>query len=342
MSSRNVRISLCLIIHGRFPTENPYDLIKKLAQLADGGGFHSIWVEDHFDLPDAEIRACDGDPEIHQSVEAWTTLSSIAAWTQRIRIGTEITPIPLRHPAILAKTVTSVDILSRGRVNLGAGIGWNRHEFVSFGIPFHKYEDRFEQMNEAIDILKRLWTQPSVNYAGKYYALKKARLAPKPVQKPHPPIYFGGLSEHVLEAVAKDGNGWVHGTNVPPENIKRDCDRLRQIMREHRRSIEEIDVVAPFICHVARDREHARQSIERYIESGQLRDVKAGGLGKHFADGTRSYAIWGTPEDCIHKLEQYVSSTGVTHFILDVRPATISLETIQLLSDEVVPHFQKR
>jgi probable F420-dependent oxidoreductase len=340
--AETVRLSLCPVVHGKFPTENPYDLIKELVQLADRSGFYSIWIEDHFDLPDKEIRACEGDPMIHQSVEAWTTLSSIATWTQRIMMGTEVTPIPLRHPAILAKNVTTVDILSKGRVILGAGVGWNRSEFESFGIPFLKYEDRFEQMDEAIEIMKRLWTEPVVNYAGKHYKLKDARLAPKPVQKPHPPIWFGGFSDRLLEAVARHGNGWIHGTNVSPEKIKSDYDRLRQIAQKHGRNVDEIEVVAPFMCHVARDKEQARKSIERYVERGQLGDIKAGGLGKHFDEGTRLYSIWGTPNDCIEKIERYAAATGVRHFVLDIRPATIALETVQLLSDEVVPHFQRK
>ena len=197
-------------------------------------------------------------------------------------------------------------------------------------------------MDEGVEIVKRLWTEPSVNFTGNYYRIKNARLAPKPVQKPHPPIWFGGISEHVLEAVAKHGSGWIHGTNVSRETIKSDYERLRQIALQHQRNIDEIEVVAPFMCHLAKSKEQAHKSIERYIEAGQLGDIKEGGLGKHFDEGTRLYSIWGTPKDCIDKIEQYAALTGVRHFILDIRPATIALETIELLSDEVLPHFQKQ
>jgi alkanesulfonate monooxygenase SsuD/methylene tetrahydromethanopterin reductase-like flavin-dependent oxidoreductase (luciferase family) len=93
---------------------------------------------------------------------------------------------------------------------------------------------------------------------------------------------------------------------------------------------------------MVRDKEEARKSIQRYIERGQLGDIKAGGLGKHFDEGTRLYSIWGTPKDCIEKIERYAAATGVRHFILDLRPASIAVETVQLLSDEVVPHFQRK
>jgi len=336
MSAKKVRFGLCLPLHGRFPTDNPYDLIRELVQLADKSGFYSIWVEDHLDLPDNEIRGCDGDPGIHQPLEAWTTLSSIATWTEKVIVGTEVSPIPLRNPGILAKTVATVDVLSKGRVVLGAGAGWNRSEFESLGIPFDKYENRFEQMNEGIEIIKRLWTEPIVNYTGKYYRIGNARLSPKPIQKPHPPIWFGGFSDRLLEAVAKHGSGWIHGTNVAPEKMKTDRERLRQIAHKFRRNVDEIEVVAPFVSHVAKDREHARGSIERYIEQGQL----TGMLGRHFAEGTRLYAIWGTPKECVERVEQYVALTGVRHFILDLRPPMTALDSLQLLCDEVIPHFQ--
>jgi alkanesulfonate monooxygenase SsuD/methylene tetrahydromethanopterin reductase-like flavin-dependent oxidoreductase (luciferase family) len=96
------------------------------------------------------------------------------------------------------------------------------------------------------------------------------------------------------------------------------------------------------MCHLAKNKEKARKSIEQYVEKGQLGDIKIGALGKHFDEGTRLYSIWGTPKDCIEKIEQYAALTGVRHFIFDLRPPAIALETLQLLSDEVLPHFQKK
>jgi len=338
MLASEVRFGLCLPTHGRFPTENPYDLIRELVQLADKSGFYSVWVEDHLDLPNNEIRGCDGDPCIHQPLEAWTTLSSIATWTEKVIIGTEVSPIPLRHPAILAKTVATVDVLSKGRVVLGAGAGWNRTEFESFGIPFDKYENRFRQMNEGVEVIKRLWTEPIVNYSGEYYKIKNARLSPRPVQKPHPPVWFGGFSDRLLEAVVKHGSGWIHGANVSPKKIKSDYDRLRLIANKFGRNVNEIEVVAPFVSHVSKDIEHARRSIERYLEQGEL----TGMLGRHFAEATRLNGIWGTPTECVEKIGRYVALTGVRHFILDLRPAITAFNSLQLLCDEVIPHFQRK
>jgi len=136
----------------------------------------------------------------------------------------------------------------------------------------------------------------------------------------------------------KHGSEWIHGTNGSPEKIKSDCDRLRKIANKFGRNVDEIEVVAPFMSHVAKDREHARRSIERYIEQGQL----TGMLGRHFGEGTRLYAVWGTPKDCVERIERYVALTGVRHFILDLRPPITALDSLQLLCDEVIPNFQRK
>ena len=136
----------------------------------------------------------------------------------------------------------------------------------------------------------------------------------------------------------KHGSGWITGFNVSPEKIKSDYDRLRKIADKFGRNVDEIEAAAPFVSHVAKDREQARRSIERYIEQDQF----TGTLGRHFAEETRLYAIWGAPKECVKRIEQYVALTGVKHLILDLRPANTALESLRLLCDEVIPHFQRK
>lgn len=146
-----------------------------------------MWVEDHFRLPENEIVASEGTPMVDEPLEAWTTLAAIAVVTSRVRLGTEVTPMTIRHPGVLAKLAANVGILSKGRLIIGAGAGWNRTEFVSQGIEFEKREERFEKTREALEIVKLLWTSEGFDYSGRYYRLKDAYLAPKPVSRPHSP-----------------------------------------------------------------------------------------------------------------------------------------------------------
>jgi len=163
----------------------------------------TLWIEDHSQLPSNEIEASEGTPGIDEPLEAWTTLAALAVLTKRVKLGTEVTPMTLRHPALLAKMASNVDILSNGRVILGAGAGWNRPEFTTLGLAFEERGRRFAKMREAVEIVKLLWTSDGeVNYEGTYYHLNGAHLAPKPLSKPHPPIWFGGFSDMILDAIA--------------------------------------------------------------------------------------------------------------------------------------------
>ncbi len=190
---KRVRFGVCVPAHGGFPDSNKFDFLKKVLEVVDKAGFHSIWIEDHFRLPPNEIEASEGKAWIDQPLEAWTTLAAFSAWTKNVKLGTEVTPMTLRHPGILAKLTANLDIMSKGRLILGAGAGWKRTEFVTQGIPFEKADVRFEKMQEAVDIVKLLWTKDRVNYRGKFFEMNDAILAPKPLSKPHPPIWFGGF-----------------------------------------------------------------------------------------------------------------------------------------------------
>ncbi len=173
-----------------------YKTIEKIALEAEKIGYDSIWSSDHFFLDDkSEDRNC---------LEAWTLLSALAAVTKKIKIGTLVTCNSYRYPAVLAKMAATVDMISNGRLIFGFGAGWKEMEYNAYGIPFPSTLDRLYQMEEAIEIIKLLWTKPKVTYEGKYYQIKDAFAAPKPIQKPWPPIMIGGMGEKILlKMVAK-------------------------------------------------------------------------------------------------------------------------------------------
>jgi len=337
--SEDVQIGIRLPVYGMFPTDNPFDLIRDLVVTADRGGVDSIWVVDHFLMPDESIRAAGGEPARNAPLEAWTTLTAVASWTENVKVGTEVTPMTRHHPSILAKITSTLDVLSKGRVILGAGAGWFPAEFKSFGLPWYRIDHRFERMCEAIEVVKKLWTEDIADYEGKHYRLKGARLFPKPVQKPHPSIWLGGQSDRILRAAVKYGDGWIPANNTSSEQYEALVKRLRTFASEVGRDPSSITVAGPFTAQIARDYEEARRTVEEY-------GSKAAGEGMSTSwnvafSASRLYGVWGTPEECIERMERYIR-LGAQHFILDLLPPTTSRSSVELLCNEVIPHFKRR
>ena len=319
-------------LHGRLGP-NRVDFLREAARTLEESPIDSIWIEDHFRLPANEIEASEGKSMIDEPLEAWTTLASLATMTKRVMLGTEVTPMTLRNPAMLAKVVANVDILSAGRVILGAGAGWNKKEFVMQGVPFEEREARFEKMNEAVEVVKLLWTSDEVNYSGKYFTLRAACVAPKPVSKPHPPIWFGGFSELILRAVAKHGDGWINATNAHPNEVREQIRHLKLLLADAGgRGMDELRICVPLLAMVANDKEVALRRAEEYMDRGKFDKTL-----RFFAD-TIDYGLVGTPEHCISRIKEY-TSIGVDTILFDVRPASNSFSSLKLLCDEVIPSF---
>jgi probable F420-dependent oxidoreductase len=327
-----VRCGLTPVLHGGFPNGDRGGLLRRLAQIADEGGFDVLWVEDHTRLPAEEIRASEGEPGQDEPLEAWTTLSLLAGITTRVRLGSEVTPVTLRHPSLLAKTVATLDLLSGGRVVFGAGTGWQRREFVSHGIPFEERDERYAKSMEAIEVMRALWQAPKVDYEGRFYQLSDAVLAPKPAQPGGPPIWFGGFSDQILEAAVRHGQGWINGTNPAPEFVAARWARLRELAAAAGRDPSEIRVVVPLMAHLSNDRERARSSLDGYITRGDF----GRWLGDFFGENARRYGVWGTPDDGLARLRPYLD-LGVRDFIFDLRPPGIVEETAELLAERILP-----
>lgn len=329
-----VRCGLSPVLHGGFLGDDRAGLLRRLAVVADEGGFNALWVEDHARLPPEEIRASAGQPDRDEPLEAWTTLALLAGVTTRVRLGTEVTPVTLRHPSLLAKTTATLDVLSGGRVIVGAGTGWHKPEFLSHGLPFERRDERYAKSCEAIEVMQALWRQPRVDYVGRFYTLADARLAPKPVQPGGPPVWFGGFSDQILAATARYGQGWINGTNPAPEFVAERWTRLRALAAGAGRDPAEIRVAVPLMAHLSTDRERARASIEGYIARGDF----GRWLGEFFGENARRYGVWGTPADALERLRPYLA-LGVRDFIFDLRPPGIALETAELLAGQVVPRL---
>ena len=229
------------------PTVTPAH-VQTVVQRAEQAGFHSLWLPEHVVLfPRYESQypyreTINLDPD-QVPLEPWTALAFIAACTDRIRLGTGITLVPQRNPVYLAKQVADVDVLSGGRVNFGVGVGWAAEEFAALGVP---WEHRGPRTDDYLAVMKALWTQDVSRFEGAYYTLPEAVQNPKPVQKPHPPIYVGGETALAFSRVAKLGQGWL-GFNYKPDTLKPQLDKLDAALARHGRARADIDVcICPY------------------------------------------------------------------------------------------------
>lgn len=175
--------------------------LAEIVQTADQAGFSSIWLMDHF----FQIEMI--GPADEPMLEGYTTLGYIAALTQRVRLGLLVTGIIYRHPGILAKTVSTLDVLSGGRATLGIGAAWFEREANGLGVPYPPLTTRFEQLEETLQIVKQMWSDEVGPYEGQHFHLAETLNQPQPLSKPHPPILIGGMGEgKTLRLVAQYAN----------------------------------------------------------------------------------------------------------------------------------------
>jgi probable F420-dependent oxidoreductase len=235
--------------------------IAEAGQLVEEMGFHGFWVPEHvMFFPEYESKypytddgRIAGDPR--SLLDPFSALTWVAANTSKIRLCTGICLVPQRNPVYTAKVVADLDYLSGGRVELGVGIGWLREEFEALGVP---WADRAGRTRECIDVMKTLWCDELSSYDGKYYQIKAAYQNPKPVQKPHPPILFGGESDPALDRVATQGQGW-YGFNLTPDALEERLTYLQARLEENGRTLDDVKI------YVSPDRSvRDRQEMDRF------------------------------------------------------------------------------
>jgi F420-dependent oxidoreductase-like protein len=280
--------------------------IVTLWREVDTLGFDSAWVFDHF-LP------IFSDP-IGPCLEGWTSLSALAMVTQRVRLGVMVTGNTYRHPAVLAKMATTLDIISQGRLILGVGAGWFELEHKTFGLPFPRIRERLQRLDEALTVITRLWTEQRVTFSGRYYQLTDALLNPRPVQQPHPPILVGATGERVaLEIVARHADIW-NGFGSP-EVFARKIAVLTEHCHKLGRDPETIEKSALLQMTVMDDPETAQRV--RKDNPGML----AGSLA-----------------EIRQQIERYIA-VGVTHIILSLS-MPYDYAALRRFATEVVPAFR--
>jgi F420-dependent oxidoreductase-like protein len=208
------------------PQDTTWEAMLALWREADGIElFESGWNFDHF----YPIFSDSSGP----CMEGWTTLTALAAATTRLRLGTLVTGIHHRHPAVLANMAATLDIISGGRLELGIGAGWNEEESGAYGLELGSPKERSDRFEEACEVIVGLLTSETTTFSGRYYQLAGARCEPKGVQKPHPPICIGGSGERrTLRTAARFAQHWNFVGGTPPEFA-----RKRDVLHQHCRDI---------------------------------------------------------------------------------------------------------
>jgi len=248
-----------------------HEQMAGVARRAEALGFESVWMPEHLVFPlRIESRypyAADGVPPIVPEsplLDPLMILTALAAVTARIRLGTNVYVLPLRHPLVTARLAVTLDVLSGGRLTLGVGVGWLAEEFHAVGVDF---ATRGARARECVRAMRALWTEPEPAFQGKFFSFGPVRFEPKPVQRPSIPIVFGGESAAALKRAAALGDGW-YGVGHTPETAVVQVAKLRALLAEAGRS------GAPFECTVS----HAGgtlmpDDLRRYEEAGIARVV---------------------------------------------------------------------
>jgi F420-dependent oxidoreductase-like protein len=280
-------------------------------------GYDSVWVCDHLygvPLPTLPI------------LEAWSLLAAVAAVTERVQLGTLVTPPFFRNPAVLAQQIATVDQISGGRAAPGFGAGWFEPEFTNLGCPFPGLGERLAALEESLEILKGLWTQETTTFQGRHFSVKDARCEPKPVRPP--PILVGGGGERVLMGIAaRHADVWnnmaVFQAQLAQkvEALKRRCDQVG-------RDFGEIEVSQQCVVVIAEDQAAAQASLEKAKKI----------YGGHMGGALEEHGIWGGPDQVIEKIERHralgCSFLPMEFFGRDTR------EPARLFAETVMPAFR--
>jgi F420-dependent oxidoreductase-like protein len=291
------------------------DSLKNLITKAENIGFDSFWVMDHFH----QIQFV-GRPE-EPMLEGWTIISMLAGITTKIKLGTLVTGMIYRYPSVLAKVAATLDVLSKGRLYMGIGAGWNEQESLAYGISFPSNQERMLRLEEAIQIIRKMWTEePYASFNGKYYQIHNAYCNPKPIQKPSPPILVGGSGERkTLKIVAKHADACnLFGS---PETVRKKLD----ILKEHCKT-------------VGRDYDSILKTKLGAIIIDDNSDMVKNRVRETFRgipeEQIKEFVIYGTPEGVIRQIE-ILEQVGIQYLIVDLEPSR-ELEALDTFANKVI------
>jgi len=240
------------------------DIVKEAILEADRLGFDGALVPDHYMWGSREPSR--RRPDDYVTLDSWVLLTYLTAKTEQIRLGTRVTPIPFRPPGMLAKMVSTLDILSNGRVILGVGAGWSKEEFEGYS-EWNEPKVRVDKTFEGLELIVKLWTQKEVTFEGKYYRAKAAVLEPKPVQKPYPTLLFGSSGDRMLRLAGKYGNICYIPHTQTPEEFEEGKKKVLRVAERLNRT-DKIAFMVGEMSRVSYDQKEYFRRVEEAIEVG--------------------------------------------------------------------------
>lgn len=291
-----------------------WEALRQRAQQCDRLGIDALWFMDHLYPP--------GMPDV-PSFEGWTTATALAAVTERIRIGHLVLANGFRHPALLATMATTLDHASGGRLDVGLGSGSWPRELTEFGLEHPSATERSERLDEALTVLRALWTQPLVSFAGRHYRLTDAPSPLRPVQRPHPPIHVGGAAPRTLAIAARHADAW----NCPTYALARLpelVDALRAACATAGRDPATLRVTEQAVLALVARR-------DRVADARALAERRFAGPGWGF----ETHGYCGTPDEVVARMDAR-RRLGVTGFVFVLHDRA-EPETLELLAREVLP-----
>jgi probable F420-dependent oxidoreductase len=295
---------LGMVLPHRSPDPVDIRVVRQVAQRADALGFRDLWVTENT----LDHVFC-FDPMI--------VLTYAAAVTTRIRLGVSVVVLPVHNPIHVAHQVASLDYASDGRAILGVGLGREAH-YTEFQIP---REHRVRRFREGVELIKALWTEPQVHYQGEIYQLDGGTMAPKPVQKPHPPIWLGGTHPDALRRAAAIADGWMGSGGSSTASFSQSVPILRAALEKAGRDPVAFPISKRVFLSVHERPEVARAEVERWFS-----------VVYHNPEGTDASGIHGTPEQVREQLEVLVA-TGANHLLLN--PVCRHAEQLEALAAAV-------
>jgi probable F420-dependent oxidoreductase len=292
-------------------TNSPVDarLIREFLARTEKLGYESVWVQEQI-ISDSPI------------LEPVTLLTYAAALTSKVRLGSAVLLTVVRNPVQLAKSVASLDQLSQGRLTVGVGIGGPHVPEKVFGVSS---ERRSRQFVEGLQVMKALWTQPRASFSGEFWRFENIPMEPKPLQKPHPPLWFGAREPVALKRAVRHGDGWMGAGSSSSADFVKQVGEIRRFLDESKRDPATFALSKRVYLAVDDDRARAERRLREWF-----------GVRYKNADMATRVSVWGSVADCLDKLGELVRA-GAQHLLLN--PVFDEMEQLELLAAEVLPHL---
>ncbi len=295
------------------------ELVRTALQRAEQLGFDSAWVQDQVA----------GEVPLLESIGL---LSYAAAVTTTLRLGVSVIVLPIRNAPQLAKNVSTLDLMSNGRVILGVGLGpvfAGDHYFQIFGTKADKALRRF---NESIAIMKSLWTQDKTNIAGEFYTLSNTGMEPKPIQKPHPPLWFGGQHPNALHRAVRMADGYMGAGPTTTDDFGRQVDLIRRYLDEERRDPATFPISKRVYLGIDNDEQRAKEGLDRFFAARYPWMIEKN------PDFVADICVWGSPERVAAGLCDVIDR-GARMIVLN--PLWDFIEQMEILAEKVIPKLHR-